>query len=74
MPALHVSHNLTPQQRAEARAFEDVRQDAWVGHKVELVCFPDVYMRIDGCMCTTPAAARAFIDKAEEAANCSTPY
>ena len=40
---------------------------------MELVCYPEVYLRIDGRTYTTPAAARAFVDQAEEEANCSTP-
>jgi hypothetical protein len=61
-PAMYVSHNLTSKQAAEARGFRQIQAQAIQrGLRVELLCFPEVRLRIEGREYATPAAAAAAL-------------
>jgi hypothetical protein len=61
-PAMYVSHNLTSKQAAEARGFRQIQAQAFQrGLRVELLCFPEVRLRIEGREYATPAAAAAAL-------------
>ena len=61
-PALLISHNLTKQQRSEVKVFAYIKAQAFAaGHKVELLCFPIVCLRLDSKLYHTSAAAATAI-------------